>query len=57
VRPHTIAGKRVVIVDDVMTTAATIRTVARALRSARPAGISAIVLAVADPRGRGFEAI
>jgi len=39
VRPQTIAGKRVVIVDDVMTTAATIRTVARALRSARPAGV------------------
>lgn len=55
--PKRVTGKRVVLVDDVMTTAATLRTVARILRPAKPASVAAIVLAVADPRGRGFEAI
>jgi ComF family protein len=57
VRPEQVRGQRVVIVDDVMTSAATLLTLARTLRRADPAGISACVLAVADPRGRGFEYI
>jgi ComF family protein len=57
VRPGAVEGKRVVLIDDVMTTAATIRSAARAMRAARPASLCAIVLAVADPRSRDFEAI
>ncbi|HXE52736.1 MAG TPA: ComF family protein [Tepidisphaeraceae bacterium] len=55
VRPEAIRGKRVVVVDDVMTTEATLQTVARALRPAKPASLGALVLAVADPRGRAFQ--
>ena len=57
VRPRDVCAKRVLVVDDVMTTGATLQTVARALRRARPASLSALVLAVADPRGRGFQAV
>jgi ComF family protein len=57
VRPRAVTGRRIVLVDDVMTSGATLRSLARALRRAKPASISAIVLAVADPKGRGFEAI
>ena len=52
-----LAGKRVVVVDDVMTTAATLQAVGRALKATKPASISAIVLAVADPKRRDFEGI
>jgi len=53
--PDTIRGRHVVIIDDVMTTGATLRTFARTLRRAKPASLCAIVVAVADPTGRGFE--
>jgi len=56
-KPDSIAGKRVVLVDDVMTTAATLRAVGYALQGAKPASVSALVLAVADPRRREFEAV
>jgi ComF family protein len=52
-----LAGKRLVVVDDVMTTAATIQAVGRVLKAVKPDSISAIVVAVADPKGRDFEAI
>jgi ComF family protein len=46
-----LAGKRVVIVDDVWTTGATMQAVARVIKRAKPKGIAAIVVAVANPRG------
>jgi ComF family protein len=52
-----IAGKHVVLIDDVMTTAATIRSAARAIQAALPASVSAIVAAVADPGHSDFELI
>jgi len=50
-----IAGKHVVLVDDVMTTGATFGAAARAMLEAEPASLSTIVIAVADPKGRAFE--
>jgi ComF family protein len=50
-------GKHVVLVDDVMTSGATLKSVARVIKRVRPASLCAIVLAVADPKRRGFEAI
>jgi ComF family protein len=52
-----IRGKHVVVIDDVMTTGATLQTLARALKPAKPASLCAIVVAVADPMRRGFEAV
>lgn len=57
VNARSIRGKNVVIVDDVTTTHSTLQSLARVLKEAEPASISALVLAVADPRGREFEAI
>jgi ComF family protein len=52
-----LAGRHVTIVDDVWTTGATMQAMARVLKAARPASLSAIVVAAADPRGveRGSE--
>jgi len=43
-----IAGSRVVVVDDVLTTGATLQVLARTLRKAKPARLSALVVAVAE---------
>ena len=52
-----VRGRHVVLVDDVMTSGATLRAAARALKDAKPASLSALVLAVADPKGRQFEKV
>jgi predicted amidophosphoribosyltransferase len=47
----------VVIVDDVMTTLATIRAFARVVQQAGPASVCGLTLAIADPRRRDFRSI
>jgi len=51
--PDQIRRRHIVVIDDVMTTGATLQILARALRPARPASLSAIVVAVADPKKMG----
>jgi ComF family protein len=53
--PAAVAGKRIALVDDVMTTGATLRSFAWCLSAARPERVSAVVAALADPRGKRFE--
>lgn len=56
-RPELIHRRHVVLVDDVMTSSATLRSVARCLLAARPASICAVVVAVADPKRQAFEVV
>jgi ComF family protein len=52
-----VRNKHVIIVDDVMTTGATLQAFGRVLQQASPASLCAIVVAVADPKHRDFQAI
>jgi ComF family protein len=54
---NSVRGQHVVLVDDVMTTGATLKSAARTLQKAEPASISVIAIAVADPKGRAYEFI
>jgi len=51
-----VEGKHLLLVDDVTTTGATLRYAGRALQQGGTRQLDALVLAVADPRGRNFEA-
>jgi ComF family protein len=57
VEGRAVRGRHVAIVEDVTTTGWTLKEVARAIRTADPASLSVVVLAVADPRKRKFESI
>jgi ComF family protein len=52
--PRPVHDRNIVVIDDVTTTGATLQTLARALKPAKPRKVSAIVIAVADPKGRDF---
>ncbi|MGD0462593.1 MAG: phosphoribosyltransferase family protein [Tepidisphaeraceae bacterium] len=52
-----IRHKRITLVDDVVTTGSTLKAAARAMAQAAPATINVLVLAVADPRRRDFQAV
>jgi ComF family protein len=56
-RAKDVQGRRVLLVDDVMTTGATMRAAAGELRKGGPAEISGLVIAIADPHGRQFQRI
>ena len=56
-RPAALRGLRVTLVDDVMTTGATLKAMARAVATADPAAINVFTIALADPTGHSFEAV
>jgi ComF family protein len=56
-RPGDVTDQHVVVIDDVTTTGATLHHAGKTLKEANPASLCAIVIAVADPQGRDFEAI
>ena len=57
IKPNAVYGKRIVVVDDVMTTGATIQSAGRTIAQGKPVLMNALVVAVADPRHRDFEAV
>ena len=55
VDPKSIHNQRIALVDDVVTTASTLKAAAQAMKEAVPAEINAVVLAVADAKRRDFR--
>ena len=56
IRPHQVIGKRVLLIDDVFTTGATLRAAAAVLKSAGASYVCALTLARVDRRIYGFDA-
>ncbi|MGC4031007.1 MAG: ComF family protein [Tepidisphaeraceae bacterium] len=56
-RPGVLKGRRVTLVDDVMTTGSTLKALARAVATAGPEAINVFTIALADPTGHDFEAV
>lgn len=54
--PRKIKDNRVTLVDDVFTSASTLKEVARIVRPAGPASVHVLTIAAADPKGHAFEA-
>lgn len=57
IRPGQVQNRRVVIVDDVFTSASTLKEVARVIRRACPVSISVLTMAISDPKGRDFTTV
>ncbi len=57
INPKCIDGRRVVVVDDVATSGATLQSLVRTMRAANPASLAAIVVAIADPKHYDFQLI
>jgi ComF family protein len=55
VQPQQVAGQRVLLIDDVFTTGATLRAAAAALKSAGASYVCALTLARVDRRTFGFD--
>lgn len=55
--PRRVTMKRIVVIDDVRTTAATLQAVGRCLKEAAPASLNVIVIAAADPKHSDFTRI
>jgi ComF family protein len=54
---NAVRRKRITFVDDVITTAATLKAAARAMEEAGVVEINGLVIAVADPRRRDFQVV
>jgi ComF family protein len=52
-----VGGRRVTLVDDVITTAATLKAAARAMDEAGLVEVNGIVIGVADPQRRDFQVV
>ena len=57
VKPRSVEGLRVLVIDDVMTTGSTVKTFARVLKQGNPQSTSVLTIAMADPKGHAFEAV